>query len=147
VTLPGETNPYKSRRFNLEIKDIETGWPTIQIKRPQAPGNKVSLASVTTAVELELGTWTFIAKGQRVRVIAKGLLTTGGEAHFNLREGDAQEVVTEDEYYLGKVEVNLPKTFLETLKINEQFDVIVETSFDGGETYKEFPKISPQLIA
>lgn len=147
VTLPGETNPYKSRRFNLEIKDIEAGWPTIQIKSPPAPGNRVSLASVTTAVELELGTWTFIAEGQRVRVIAKGLLTTGGEARFNLREGDAQEVVTEDEYYLGKVKVNLPKTFLETLKINEQFDVLVETSFDGGETYKEFPRISPQLIA
>jgi hypothetical protein len=43
--------------------------------------------------------------------------------------------------------VNLPRDFLVSLKLNEKFDVIVETSFDGGETYKTFPMISPQLIA
>lgn len=147
VTLPGETKPYKSRPFNLEIKDMESGWPTIQIKSPAAPGNRVSLATVTTAVNLELASWTFMAEGQRVRVIANGILTSGGETQLNLRAGDAQEVVTEDEYYSGKLSINLPRTFLTTLKLNEQFNVIVETSFDGGETYKTFPRISPQLVA
>jgi hypothetical protein len=147
VTLPGETKSYKSRSYNLEIKDMESGWPTIQIKSPPAPGNKVSLATVTTVVNVELASWTFMAEGQRVRVIAKGLLQAGGEASFNLREGDAQEVVTEEEYYAGKLSANLPRAFLASLKLNEQFDVIVETSFDGGETYKAFPRISPQLVA
>jgi hypothetical protein len=147
VTVSGESKPYNSRRFNLEIKDMESGWPTIQIKSPPAPSNRVSLATVTNFVTLELSSWTFMAQGQRVRVTAKGLLSTGGGASVNLREGNSQETVTEDEYYAGKLSVNLPRDFLVSLKLNEQFDVIVETSFDGGETYKTFPMISPQLIA
>jgi hypothetical protein len=147
VTLPGETNPYKSMGFNLEIRDMDSGWPTIQIKSPPAPGNKVSLATVSTVVNFELASWTFMAEGQRVRVIAKGVLQAGGDTSFNLREGDEQEVVTEDEYRAGILSANLPRDFLVSLKLNEQFDVIVETSFDGGETYKAFPRISPQLVA
>lgn len=147
VTLSGETKPNKSRRFNLEIKDMGAGWPMIQIKSPSAPGNRVSLASVTTVVNFELASWTFMAQGQRVRVTAKGVLQAGAEASFNLREGDEQEVVTIDEYYEGKLSMDLPRDFLVSLKLNEQFYVIVETSFDGGETYKEFPRMTAQLVA
>jgi hypothetical protein len=147
VTVSGVPKPYNSRRFNLEIKDIESGWPTIQIKSPPAPSNRVSLAAVINFVTLELSSWTFMTQGQRVRVTAKGLLPAGGGTSVNLREGNSQETVTEEEYFAGKLSVNLPRDFLVSLKLNEKFDVIVETSFDGGETYKTFPMISPQLIA
>ncbi|MNF10792.1 hypothetical protein D3C80_2118460 [compost metagenome] len=56
-------------------------------------------------------------------------------------------MVTEDEYYDGKLSMDSPRAFLMSLKLNEQFYVIVETSFDGGETYKEFPRMTAQLVA
>lgn len=145
VTPPGE-GPYNSTRFNLEIKDMETGWPTVQISSPASPGNKVSLATVTDAVTFLLRSWTFMEEGQRVRITATGTLSAGGKETVNVREG-AAEVVTEDEYYAGELHSKLPLAFLQKLQLNAQFDVLVETSFDGGFSYKKFPMISPQLVA
>jgi hypothetical protein len=142
VTPPGK-EPYKSRRFDLQIKDLDSGWPDIQIISP--PGSPVSLEKVTDAVTFRLGSWTFMAEGQRVRITAKGALQAGGQGTYDVRPSDA-EVVTDDEYNAGKVEAKLPREFLASLKLNEQFDVTVEISFDGGFTYKSLPSISPQLV-
>ncbi len=146
VTPPGE-QPYKSDVFDLGIRDIESGWPILQIDSPASPGNRVSLATVTgEGVSFRLESWTFMARGQRVKIYAKGLLVGGGEDRIDLREGNA-EVVTEEEYSDGKLFASLPRSFLERLQLNYQFDVFVETSFDEGFSYKNFPKISPQLVA
>ncbi|WP_157061556.1 hypothetical protein [Pseudomonas sp. P97.38] len=145
VTPPGEPS-YKSRVFDLEIKDITSGWPTLQIHSPASPSNRISLAQVADEVIFRLGTWTFIAQGQRVKITATGLLAGGGEDTFNLREG-AAETVTQEEYLAGELFSRLPRSFLERLQLNNQFDVLVETSFDEGFSYKAFPMISPQLMA
>lgn len=147
VTPPGE-QPYKSGVFDLEIKDIESGWPVLQINSPPASGNIISLATVTEndGVTFLLGSWTFMAPGQRVRIYANGVLPGGGEEAIDLRTGD-EEVVTQDEYNAGKLFATLPRSFLEKLQIGNQFDVFVKTSFDEGFSYKGFPLISPQLIA
>ncbi|MNN52171.1 hypothetical protein D3C81_1668540 [compost metagenome] len=144
VTPPGE-DVYKSRRFDLHIRDMVSGWPTVQIISPPSPSNIVSLKTVTDAVTFRLRSWTFMAEGQRVRITATGVLQAGGQETFDLRKGDA-EVLSRDEYYAGEIEAKLPRAFLATLSLNRQFDVAVTISFDGGETYKQFPRISPQLI-
>jgi hypothetical protein len=144
VTPPGE-DPYKSKVFDLEIKDIERGWPTLQVKTPPSPNNRISLAAVIERVIFRLSSWTFMERGQRVKIYAKGLLIGGGEETISLREGSA-EVVTEEEYYAGELFSNLPRSFLESLQLNYQFNVFVETSFDEGFSYKSFPTISPQLV-
>ncbi|BBP57881.1 hypothetical protein [Pseudomonas sp. St316] len=145
VTPPGEP-PYKSKVFDLEIKDIESGWPTLQISSPSSPGNRISLATVTDEVIFRLRSWFFMEQDQRVKIYAKGLLIGGGEERFNLREGNA-EVVTREEYLAGELLSSLPRSFLERLQLNYQFDVSVETSFDEGFSYKTFPMISAQLVA
>lgn len=144
VTPPGE-DAYKSRRFDLHIRDLVSGWPTVQILSPPSPGNIVSLKTVTDAVTFRLRSWTFMAEGQRVRITATGVLQAGGQDTFYLREGDA-EVLSRDEYYAGEIEARLPRAFLATLSLNVQFDVSVAISFDRGETYKQLPRITPKLI-
>ncbi|MGN8276960.1 hypothetical protein [Pseudomonas sp. SMN5] len=145
VTPPGE-QPYTSGVFDLEIKDIERGWPVLQISAPPSSGNRISLATVTeNGVTFRLGSWMFMAAGQRVKIHANGVLPGGGEEAIDLRAGD-EEVVTQDEYNAGELFATLPRSFLERLQLGNQFDVFVMTSFDEGFTYKSFPLISPQLI-
>jgi len=144
VYPPGE-GPYNSRTFDLHIWDLDRGWPIIQITSPSAPGNVVSLKTVSGAVTFLLLSWPFMAEGQRVRIIAKGVPQAGEQDTYNLRKGDA-EIVTSDEYNAGKVEAELPRIFLTTLTLGLQFNLAVEISFDGGVSYKQFPMISPQLV-
>ncbi|MBO1542165.1 hypothetical protein [Pseudomonas sp. OA65] len=145
VTPLGE-EPYTSKIFDLEIKDMVSGWPTLQIDSPASPGNQISLRTVEDEVIFRLGSWSYMKPDQRVRIYAKGVLAGGGEDTFDLREGDA-ELVTAEEYNEERIFASLPRTFLEKLQLNVQFDVIVETSFDDGNTYKPFPRISPKLVA
>lgn len=144
VTPQGE-QPYPSVVFDLEIKDMVSGWPTLQISSPPSPSNQISLAAVEGEVIFRLGSWSYMKSNQRVRIHAKGVLAGDGEDTFNLRQGDA-ELVTAEEYNEGRIFASLPRTFLVKLQLNVQFDVIVETSFDDGNTYKPFPRISPQLV-
>jgi hypothetical protein len=67
------------------------------------------------------------------------------ETKFDVRTGD-KEVVSEAEYQSGEVEVNLPLVDLKTLKVGMYFRVFVGISFDGGESYKAFQSIAPQLV-
>lgn len=84
--------------------------------------------------------------GQRVKIEVEGLLSDGGSETFPLRTG-SNEVVTEAENNAGEVRATLPRDFLVRLKLDQRFNVKVKTSFDGGNTYKSFPLIEPQLIA
>lgn len=145
VTPQGEGS-VRSEVFNLEIRDMIKGWPEIQITSPSAPGNKLSLAQVgAQGATLSLGSWTYMAAGQRVKIKAVGVLDAGGRDTIYLREGD-DETVTDAEYSVGELLSTLPRAFLQRLKLNEQFDVAVETSFDQGHSYKVFSLISCQLI-
>jgi hypothetical protein len=142
VTPPGKD----SKVFDLEIKDLTSGWPTLQIRSPSSPGNKVSLATVTTGVVFSLGSWPYMWSGQRLKMEVVGELLAGGTDTFDLRTGSA-EVVTDAENNAEEVQAMLPKAFLAKLKLNLQFNVSISVSFDGGYTYKTLPGIAPQLIA
>ncbi|MGY2339992.1 hypothetical protein ACW9HW_12205 [Pseudomonas sp. SDO5532_S415] len=141
VTPPGKD----SQVFDLEIRNMTTGWPTVQIENPDSPGNKVSLAAATNGVHFLLKSWTYMWSGQHVKIEVEGLLKGGGKETFPVRTG-SNEVVTEDENDAGELRAILPRDFLERLELYEQFNVLVCTSFDGGHTYKQFPHIEPQLI-
>jgi len=146
VTPPGE-KAVKSRRYDLQIKNLTSGWPTLQITSPPGASNaEVSLKTVSDAVTVRLRAWVSMAEGQRLRIYAKGVLQAGDvEETFNVRVG-ATEVVTEDEYLEGEIQAKLPRTFLAKLKLNQQFNVTVDVSFDGGFSYKQLPMISPRLV-
>ncbi|BCX68055.1 hypothetical protein [Pseudomonas izuensis] len=141
VTPPGKN----SKDFDLEIRDITTGWPTLQAMAPSS-NTQIKLSSVTTGVVFKLASWTYMRSGQRVRLQVEGLLKAGGKEIYPLRTG-AAEVVTEVEYNDGELQAILPRGFLDRLELNQKLNVITETSFDQGFTYKQFPPISPQLIA
>jgi hypothetical protein len=144
VTPPGEA-PYKSVVFDLLVKDIDSGLPTIQC--PDAPGGWLSLVRVLPeGVGFTLGSWMFMAEGQRVRVKATGFKKDGTEETIYLREG-SDEPVTKTEYDAGTLYSNLQRAFLENLALDVQFDVIVETSFDEGDSYKKFPTLPVTLRA
>ncbi|MFJ3367252.1 hypothetical protein [Pseudomonas sp. NPDC086251] len=146
VTPPGAAT-VPSLSIDLRINDFPASqWRPIQVSFP--PGNnnaKVSLATVTDSLRLTLTRWSYIAQGQRVRVIANGLLATGGEKPFEMRIGDAEQV-TEAEFKAGQLTVLLPGTYLATLMLNVKFDVTVEISFDGGFSYKKHSYIEPLLV-
>jgi len=142
VTPPGKD----SKVFDLEIRDMTTGWPTLQIDSPSSPNNRISLAAATNGVVFTLAKWPYIWAGQRVRIVVEGLLSSGGKEVFDLRTGNA-EVVTDAEINAKKLEATLPRDFLLKLKLNEHFNVSITASFDGGDTYKTFPGIEPQLLA
>jgi len=141
VTPPGKD----SKIFDLEIKEMTSGWPTLQVKSPPSPNNRISLAVATNGVLFTLASWPYMRTGQRVRIVVEGLLSSGGMEVFNLRKDNA-EVVTEAEYNAGELQATLPRDFLLKLKLNEQFNVSITTSFDDGDTYKQFPSIAPTLI-
>ncbi|WP_460141440.1 hypothetical protein [Pseudomonas sp. S2_E01] len=143
VTPPGKNSDV----FELLVKDFPTAkWPTLQIEEPKSPNNVISLAKVTTGVLFRLDSWTFMDKGQRVRITVDGKSSSDDKETFDLRVGDA-EVVTEEEYFAGQLFAELPLAFLQKLKLNEHFSVEVFTSFDDGVIYKQFPFINPQLVA
>lgn len=145
VTVPGQP-PRDSKHFDLDVRGIDSGWPTIQFQIPTAPNGMLSLDQVpSTGVILRLGSWTYIAEGQRVHISARGLLQVGGEETCNMRVGAAEQV-TEDEYYAGTLSVTLPKDFLERLAINSQLRISVKTSFDDGLTYISFPYVDVTLV-
>jgi hypothetical protein len=145
VTPPGAPGK-ESKIYDLEIKDIASGWPVIQITDPPSPGNEVSLAQAVNGLGLKLHKWMYMQKGQRLRIYISGVPAVGDqETKFDVRTGD-KEVVSEAEYQSGEVEVNLPLVDLKTLKVGMYFRVFVGISFDGGESYKAFQSIAPQLV-
>jgi hypothetical protein len=135
----GETGD-PSIAYNLEVRPMVTGWPTLQAIDPLVSGNKLPIDEVPEEGALfELGAWPFMAEGQRVRIKAKGLLPDCSDKCIDLRIG-ADELVTKAEYLAGKLSVRVPKDFLLSLKLDElNLQITVETSFDDGFSYPSFP--------
>ncbi|QHF03970.1 hypothetical protein N015_16740 [Pseudomonas asturiensis] len=149
VTPAGEL-PGTSRVYDLEVRGIKTGWPTIQIMRPKVTDGKISLARVPEeGAGLDLEAWMYMAQGQRVRIRASGFVN-GQTQRFDLRTG-AAEPVTAAELTAKIVPVIFPKVFLAQLdKLSESSpsvnDVTVEVSFDDGTSYVVFPRINFDVL-
>lgn len=105
IVTPAGQAPQSSTRFDLSVRSIDQNLPVIQLMRPRTPDLRLSLARVPAAgAGLDLDSWSFMAKGQKVMIRASGLTQDGDEEFVYLRSG-AEEPVTEDEYYDGKLSV------------------------------------------
>lgn len=143
VTPLGES-AVTSERFDLEIRSMPSGWPAPQLRRP-TQSRPLPLAQVPASGALfALDAWVFMAVGQKVRIEALGVLSTGDQDSLLLRD---DLPVSEDEYYAGELQATLPRAFLERLQLGSHFEVRVRTSFDDGHSYIAFVDVSIQLVA
>ncbi len=146
VTTANGEGPFKSRAFDLAIYAPDEGWPTIQLTVPPAL-NELSLALVPpSGAEFTLDSWMFMAAGQRVRVRVDGLDRDDNPLRIMLRHG-AAELVTDAEFTAGKLQVTFALSGLQALKLDNDFDVWVCTSFDDGDTYVPFEGAVIRLIS
>lgn len=143
VTKPGQA-PQASAKFDLRVADFETGsYPLVQLDGVE--NQQLSLAKVPAAgCRCRLGSWPFMAEGQRLGMHVEGLPNSGKPGEFVIRPRDTE--VTEDEYYDGEIVGFITKAFLQGLKLNQQFRVWVQASFDDGETWRPFRSADITLI-
>ncbi|CAM3141767.1 hypothetical protein BZK31_06505 [Pseudomonas floridensis] len=129
-----------SKVFNLEIRGIDEGWPAIQYIEPPLVDGSLWLGEVSAeGAGVELGSWIYMAEGQRVRARLEGLSLIGDTSlTFDLRTG-ADEPLTADEHEAQKVSMRIPKRYLEMLARDKPTTrVRVDVSFDDGASYVLF---------
>lgn len=142
VLEPGIDEPHRSDNYSLQVRDLTTGWPTIQCDKVSS--SKLSLGNIAEGghASFTLGSWTFMAVDQFLRVEVRGVDNSG------------QLVIVEvlkDEPVPG-VAPSIPagrisKTVLQRFGIPSPLEVRVSVSFDGTRTWKAFPRLTPQLVA
>ncbi|MBF8777298.1 hypothetical protein [Pseudomonas fulva] len=144
--LPDQA-PYLSPAFDLKVADyITTRFPVIQGHGDELIDGKLSLAALKGGqAHFSLDAWPFMAPGQCLTISAAGAAEAGGDELRHVMR-DAQPV-SDEEYYLGTVQAELPAVFLRRLKLNSVLRVSVQVSFDDGESFKVFPHLEPQLVA
>jgi hypothetical protein len=128
VTPPGD----KSILFNLRLTPLpRTQYPNTQCT--QAMGTQtLSLQRVPTAgADLTVDAWPFMEVGQLLTIEATGINNGGATTPITVR---SKVAVTAEEFAKKKIEEKLPRVYLQTLKLNEQFTLKARVSFDGGET-------------
>ncbi|QXH48397.1 hypothetical protein KSS93_10970 [Pseudomonas xanthosomatis] len=143
VTKPGQA-PQASAKFDLRVADFEAiNYPVVQLDG--VAGQQLSLAKVpATGCRCRLGSWPFMAEGQRLGMHVEGLPNSGKPAEFEIRPRDTE--VTEEEYYDGEIVGFITKAFLQGLRLNQKFRVSVQASFDDGETWRNFRSVEITLI-
>ena len=143
VTKPGQA-AQASAKFDLRVADYEAGsYPLVQLDGVE--NQQLSLAKVpATGCRCRLGSWPFMAEGQRLGMHAEGVPQSGKPGEFEIRPRDTE--VTDDEYYDGEIVGFISKAFLQGLKLNQQFRVLVQASFDDGETWRNFRSVDITLI-
>ncbi|CAI8968098.1 hypothetical protein [Pseudomonas sp. IT-P176] len=137
VTQPGQEKGEDSIKFNLLIKPLpKERYPDTQCS--QAKGTEtLRLVNVPAAgAELTVGRWPFKAVGQLLKIVARGTKAAGGGSTSIIVRNALP--VTPAEFISDPIKANLPKSFLQTLRLNENFTLEASVSFDGGETYWPF---------
>lgn len=137
-----------SETLNLRIQPLSRqNYPNVQFHDGWLDGTKLSLKIIPDGSEalLRLAPWSFIAAEQQVKITVLGIKSSNEATAFPVR--DTSRPVTTQEAQNGIVNEYLPKSFLQTLKLNSTFRVSTNVSFDGGETYFSFPDLDNiQLI-
>ncbi len=138
----GDSKAYPSPDHHVFITDLaKTSWSTITTPNF---GSSFTLESVgEQGLPLLLRNWLFMDEGQKVHieVFAK---VGGVNKKFVIR--DAMEV-TKDESAVGRIEAAFSKSDLASIDLNSTFDITVSVSFDGGQTFKDFPAIQKKLVS
>ncbi|MNR19810.1 hypothetical protein D3C85_1366220 [compost metagenome] len=146
VTQPGQERGEDSIEFNLLIKPLPvTRYPTPQCTQAQGTST-LSLARVpATGAELTVAEWPFMAEGQLMKIVARGVKSAGGgPTSITVRNALP---VTQSEFNSKTIKATLLRSFLLTLKLNEYFTLEASVSFDGGNTYWPFKDGNLRLAA
>lgn len=145
VTPQGQEVHEDSVRFNLRIVPLaDTRYPSTQCTQAQG-GSSLSLARVPDGADLTVAQWPFMAEGQRLKIVARGVRAAGGgPIDITVRNSVP---VTQLEFNSKRIAAKLPRTFLLSLRLNESFSLETSVSFDGGETYWPFRDTNLRLTA
>ena len=137
VTPPGQTASEDSTSFNLRIVPMPASrYPDTQCTQAQG-SSTLSLGRVPAAgADLTVAQWPFMAQGQLLTIVARGVRdSSGGPISITVRP---PEKVTGPEFNAKRVTAILARTFLASLRLDENFTLEASVSFDGGETYWPF---------
>ncbi|WP_248797039.1 hypothetical protein [Pseudomonas sp. MWU13-2105] len=140
VVPSGESDPYWSPVFDLEIRNFEGGWPVLQAENPKVSDGKngIKLSDVVSVMVFKTGSWRFMNEGQLLRVIASGMRDSDGQTIVHTLRDESEPLTEEESYDQGYVLTELPRSFMVQLRVGEEFDVASEVSFDNGYSYKSF---------
>ncbi|ROM85930.1 hypothetical protein BK652_04965 [Pseudomonas brassicacearum] len=140
-------NGEDSVHFNLLVTPLDANrYPSTS--SVHITGNQMSRSSVPfTGADLVIESsgydaWPFMAEGQLLTMEAAGI-SDAGPVVFPVRNALP---VSEAEFRNKKITEKLPKSFLETLQLNEQFSLKARVSFDGGETFTVFRDTTVTLV-
>lgn len=144
VTPPGQAAAEDSSRFSLRIVPLPiTRYPDTQCTQAQG-SSMLSLAQVPFGgANLRVAQWPFMAVGQLLKIVARGVRGSGGPTSIVVRDSLP---VTQTEFNNKRVDAVLQRNFLQSLKINENFSLEASVSFDGGETYWPFRDTNLKLV-
>lgn len=124
---------YFSDTFNLTVGPIpQESLPKPQI--PQASGDVLDLNTFAGDADLTVQPWPFIAVGQKIWMRLEGLKNP------DLPAWQEYEITSP-----GTQSTKVPRTDLEGLDDASTLRLVLEVSFDGGLTRKEFPAQNYQI--
>ena len=133
-----------SEKYSLTILPIADGrFP--KLKCDQAIGTglpTLSLSSVPAGADFSITPWVYVKAGQKMHMWAEGVDKSGVDLDFDIF---VERPLTPGEES-GGVSAVLVRSFLEQLKVNEQFWVDIEVSFDEGESYLNFRRENVLLV-
>lgn len=139
--------PLESPPVQLRVLPLaRTRYPIIECD--QASGTTLSLAAVPGAgATLRLPAWVFMAQGQRLNVVYRGVKGNGSALVELLRS----ELTSEEEVRDREVVVNLDKRILSEQKLGGFFTLEVRVNFENEveqkDTWFDFPSLDLTLIA
>lgn len=140
---PAGEQPQDSPPFRLRITPPDTTtYPYIQCLQATT---ELSLAMVPeSGADLELADWWYMAEGQLLTIEAEGVDAGGQLVSLVVRNAGP---VSAAEFADKLIKAKLLRQFLTTLKLNQNFSLMVRMSYDGGKTYIRFPEVSMPLRA
>jgi hypothetical protein len=127
---------YTSRAFQLWIKPLAISeYTPPQCRQAQGkPG--LSLADVPPeGAEIYLTTWPFIEPGQQLTLWIVGVEAVGRAVEYIARNAVP---VTQAEITAKTIAGRVPASVLQTLKVNELFNLRGKVSYNGGDTAMSF---------
>ncbi|AHG43537.1 hypothetical protein N018_09695 [Pseudomonas syringae CC1557] len=130
--------------YLLTIQPIaDTRFPKLVCKQTTGINPvRLKLSSVPSGADFSITPWVYIKAGQLMKMWAEGVDKNGGDLYFDVF---AKRPLTPGEEGSG-VSAVLARSFLEQLKVNEQFWVDIEVSFDEGKSYLDFRRENVLLL-
>jgi hypothetical protein len=124
----------------LQVREL-TGWPTIQCDK--VSGGQLRLGNIAEGghASFTLGSWTFMAVDQFLRVEVRGVNSSGQQLIVDVLNDEPVPGVAPP-IPAGQIS----KTDLRRFRIGSPLEVRVSVSFDAKQTWKAFPRLTPTLV-